>query len=360
MEEIRVSKIQIKNFRNLSNEIIEFNPKVNCIFGKNGNGKTNILEAIYYLVHHKSFRKSTGFPQLLSMDCEEPEILFNSYLNNEKTYSGKLNTDGQSWHLDNKPSKGKLKTGAIFINPFDSFTFHSQSSFRRHWFDLHIGMYNPEFKKVLNKYQTALKFRNALLGKYGAFYDKQLEAIDEQIAEFSISLIALKEDFIETMNDLIEPTFKKIFEERHELKISLESKLSNLNKDQIKEVLRGNFNKDNAVGHTTIGVHRDDYMFNFDGMNSYEYCSLGQQKMSYLSLVFAYIDAFRSIFGVYPMVLIDDVSGELDSLRWKNLIEYLETKSFQVFITTANEAFERELLLQTHANRIHIENGYVN
>jgi DNA replication and repair protein RecF len=331
MEDILLSKLQVRNFRNLSDDILSFSDGINCIFGQNGNGKTNILEAIYYLINHKSFRKKTGFPQLLSMDSEEPEILFNSFFNNQTTYTGKLNQLGQTWYLDNQPHKKKLEVKAVFINPFDSFTFHNQSSFRRQWFDQHIGLANKAYKKVLNKYQTALRFRNALLGKNLRSYDAQMAAIDDQIADYTLELIEHKISFLERVNGLVSEVFKKIFEEAHNLRLSLECEFTGCSKEQIIASLQNNFAKDNAIGHTTIGSHRDDYMFEFDGMNSYEYCSLGQQKMSYLSLIFAFIEVFKSVYGVYPMVLIDDVSGELDSLRWKNLIEYLETKKLSGF-----------------------------
>jgi DNA replication and repair protein RecF len=108
---------------------------------------------------------------------------------------------------------------------------------------------------------------------------------------------------------------------------------------------------------THYGIHRDDYVFHFDGFNSFEYCSLGQQKMSFLSLIFAYIELFRYKYTSYPIVLIDDVSGELDSRRWKNLITYLKDKKFQVMITTANENFRKELESIEESTKFYIENG---
>ena len=108
---------------------------------------------------------------------------------------------------------------------------------------------------------------------------------------------------------------------------------------------------------TQVGIHRDDFIFSFDGLNAFEFCSLGQQKMAFLSLIFAYIELFRYKFSSYPIVLIDDVSGELDSQRWKNLIQYLETKSFQVLITTANENFGKELEKIPNSKKFLIEHG---
>src|SRR5690606_34270057 len=96
-----------------------------------------------------------------------------------------------------------------------------------------------------------------------------------------------------------------------------------------------------------------------DGLNSYDYCSLGQQKMSYLSLLFAYIELFRYKYTSYPIVLIDDVSGELDRFRWQKLVEYLEKSEFQVLITTANEKFKEELERIVGASKLYVESGSV-
>ena len=126
---------------------------------------------------------------------------------------------------------------------------------------------------------------------------------------------------------------------------------------KIFDFYRHQENTDIKAKVTQVGIHRDDFIFSFDGLNAFEFCSLGQQKMAFLSLIFAYIELFRYKFSSYPIVLMDDVSGELDSQRWKNLIEYLETKSFQVLITTANENFGKELELIPDSKKFYIEHG---
>ena len=84
--DLKLKKLQVKNFRNLDSTILEFSDGINCIFGNNGNGKTNILEAIHFLIHKKSFRKNTAFPQIISVESEQPEILFSSYLEYENKF----------------------------------------------------------------------------------------------------------------------------------------------------------------------------------------------------------------------------------------------------------------------------------
>lgn len=358
----KLSKLQIKNFRNLDNTVLEFTKNINCIFGENGNGKTNILEAIHFLINKKSFRKNTSFPQIISIDSEQPEIIFSSILEDEyskTSYSGKIQLDSSSWYMNNEVHKKRIDLETVFINPFDSYSFHNIPSFRRDWFDSHISKINKKYKTILNKYNQSLKFRNTLLAKKPELYIDQINAIDLQLSEYSYFVSNERAAFLEEIKDFCEITFKQIFHESHELEIKIDTKFKNMNVKDILGFYRENLQKDLIIGKTRYGIHRDDYVFHFDGYNSYEFCSLGQQKMSFLSLIFAYIELFRYKFNSYPIVLIDDVSGELDSTRWKNLIEHLEDKNFQVFITTANKSFREELERIESSRKIFVNNGEV-
>lgn len=361
MGQTYLSKIQVNNFRNLSNDVLEFSEGINCIFGQNGNGKTNILEAIYYLLNKKSFRKNTGFQQLINVECEEPKILFSSVMKNNDTglsaYTGQVTNEKSIWYKNNEIDKKKPQLKCIFINPFDSFSFHNTSSFRRSWIDSHLSLISPEYKKTLSSFNTALRFRNSLLSKKPLKFTEQIQANDPQLSQYSFNIIQMRKEFLNELAKYCTMTFKIIFEESHTLGIELESKFNNFTQEKILEHYESSLETDAIIGHTRTGVHRDDYIFNFDGFNSYEYCSLGQQKMSFLSLLFAYIELFRYKFTSYPIVLIDDVSGELDERRWKNLIGYLRAKDFQVLITTANENFKNELEKIEDAQKMKIENG---
>lgn len=355
-------KIQIKNFRNLDIDQLEFADGINCIFGKNGEGKTNLLEAIHFITNRRSFRKNTSFPQLISMDCEDYEILLSSVFQNEigiTSLSSKINNQKQFWYVNGEISKEKLEVQSIFINPFDSFQFHSIPSFRRNWIDTHIGILSKEYKKQLNKYTSVLRQRNNILSVKPKHFRELLKALDEQFVDLSYYISIERRKFLNEIKEYCKKTFNDIFSEQHDLELVIESEFSNFSKEEIYNSLSNNLEKELILGHTKDGVHRDNFIFLFDGHNSFEYCSLGQQKMSFLSLIFAYIELFRYKFISYPMVLIDDVSGELDGLRWRNLIDYLKTKSFQVFITTANENFKTELSQIEESKKFFVENGKV-
>jgi DNA replication and repair protein RecF len=354
-----LEKLQSKNFRNLSNDLFHFGSKINCIFGENGNGKTNILELIHFITNNKSFRKNAKFNQILNTGSEDGQIQVQVTFNkNEEIIfiSGKIFEHQQYWYQNNTELKKIKLINSIFINPFDSNQFHTSGTFRRAMFDNLIGILFPEYKKIIKQYENILRSRNKILSspkveiEYLNAYQEKFESLNYQITFF-------RREFIAQLNEFISETFNKIFSEKHLLEIKLSSKLVDLTHDQVANLIRSNREKEITRRITYYGVHRDDYVFHFDGFNSYEYCSLGQQKMAYLSLLFAYIELFRYKFNFYPIVLIDDVSGELDSVRWSKLIQYLENCKFQTFITTANEAFRTELEKINSAKKIYINDG---
>jgi DNA replication and repair protein RecF len=354
-----LEKLQSKNFRNLSNNLYEFSSKINCIFGENGNGKTNILELIHFITNNKSFRKNAKFNQIISTGAEDAEIQVQVSFKKDLEIlylSGKIYENQQLWYLNNKELKKNKIINSIFINPFDSNQFHTSSAFRRNLFDQLISILFPEYKKIINQYEGIVRSRNKVLSQPN-FDLKYLNAYQEKFEQLNYEITFFRKEFIEQLNEFISKTFNHIFSQNHELNIRLDSKISELNSEQSSQFFKSNINKEITRRITYYGAHRDDYVFQFDGFNSYEYCSLGQQKMAYLSLLFAYIELFRYKFNFYPIVLIDDVSGELDSVRWSKLIQYLECCNFQTFITTANEAFKTELEKINSAKKFYINNG---
>jgi len=357
----KIKKLQPQNFRNLKNNIFDFAPGINCILGDNGNGKTNLLEAVYLVTNKKSFRKNTDYSQMINIEGENPELIIQSVFENQDNellpYSLRITDSHEERFFNNKLEKSKTPATSVFINPFDAYNFHTSSSFRRQWLDSHISLGDKEYRQVLTRFQKSIRFRNSILGFGGKNASSQLRAIDEQVAEYSEFLTNKRVEFLETLNKFITPTFRSIFSTDHTLELNLDSLFVHWDKKRIFDFYRHQENSDIKAEVTQVGVHRDDFIFSFDGLNAFEFCSLGQQKMAFLSLIFAYIELFRYKFTSYPIVLIDDVSGELDSQRWKNLVQYLETKSFQVLITTANENFGKELEKIPASKKFYIEHG---
>ena len=216
-----------------------------------------------------------------------------------------------------------------------------------------------EYKNSLARFTKSLRFRNKLLSTKPSQYQKQIDAIDKEMAPLSLQLTNKRLQFLEEVRPFVKKAFNDLFSEDHELTITLDTKINPNRVESYFELAEKNKPKDEVLGYTHYGIHKDDYVLLFDGLNSYDYCSLGQQKMSYLSLLFAYIELFRYKFNSFPIVLLDDVSGELDKFRWSRLVEYIKNKNFQVLITTANDNFKKQLDEIEGANKIQVTSGMI-
>ena len=297
------------------------------------------------------------------MDGEKPEILFFSVFTVNKTknisYNGKISEEYSEWSLDGKSGKKRMEIPVVFINPFDAYGFHTVPLQRRNWFDQHISILNKTYKNSLRKYRHLLQFRNNLLKEKPSLYREQVFALDREIAVHSRILTEERCRFLNDAERFCDDVFKQIFSEKRSLNIRLQTKIRNFSEQEIVDMMQKRFAKDDAAKITTYGVHKDDYLLFLDGFSAFDYGSLGQQKIGYLSLLFAYIQLFRYKTNSFPIVLIDDVSGELDKIRWSQLVRYLEKCEFQVLVTTANEKFKEELGKIMGVNKMRVQSGSV-
>ena len=279
---MKIRKIQVQGFRNLDREIVEFSDRINCVFGKNASGKTNLLEAIYVLGHHKSFRKNTGFSQMVGIDSEAAEIIFRGHFGlgqRQRTLSLRMEGQGGQWSLDgNIVSRRPEIFYVLFINPFDSYLFHTTPNFRRDWIDRNISSLWPDYEGYLKNYNKLLKFKNHLLRTAPHGYQRQVAAMEEQMANVSFLIERKREEFLRELNPLFGESFREMFDEASRVQMVLESKLAHLDREGIIQLFRRSAKKDEALGYATCGVHLDDYGMFFNGIRGADFCSLGQQK----------------------------------------------------------------------------------
>jgi DNA replication and repair protein RecF len=132
-----------------------------------------------------------------------------------------------------------------------------------------------------------------------------------------------------------------------------------LSEEFVYNFLQSSLLKDGILGYTSYSVHKDDYTLLLNGLNSLDYASLGQQKISYMSLFLAALEVFKKKYEAYPVLLIDDMSSELDNERWQGLLAYLANVDIQVFITTANENFLTKMKDIKHSKCYKVEYGKV-
>ncbi len=354
-----ICSLFISGLRNLKDLHLEFSPALNCFYGENGQGKTNLLEALYLLCQGRSFRKNARFSEWLSMDEDHSCIQWKSTwehqknnIQNQFSYSGDWSAHGPRWFFNQTLVKNQAPTAAVFINPFDSYSFHTSRSFRRQKIGLLLETLDPNYKKLRQTYERAIRQRNNLLAYRQSDYRKQIEALDDPLSEIIFRIKIAKESFLQELAEELKHAFALIFAEHHSLELRLEGHYLGMNVSQIRETLAKDLVKDLEFRRTAHGPHLDDFLFLYDGLNSYNFCSLGQQKTSYLALIFSFIELYKRIRNKAPLVLIDDISGELDGRRWKNLIDYIGHKRFQVMITTANQSFQRELSSLSNAKTV--------
>ncbi len=346
----KIKKFPFINFRNLSSDVVELSQGLNCFFGENGNGKTNVLEGIFLLSERKSFRKKATFPQLLSFDCEKPEIILSaSYrpADREEDLSSlqvRLTPNEVRATQNGKTERKKKNFSSYFLGPFDSYQFSQSTSFRRKWLDDALSKVDPSYSYHLKRFQRALAQRNYLLQRRALDSREQIVALDETMATDAHSVFRMRQDYLQEISPYLAKTYQGLFHEEAKLAVSCESNFDIKHLDYRSQYLLELARDRDDRGPTEKGPHRDNIQLFYNGFSVFEYGSLGQQKMGFLALVFAYIELFRYKKHSYPIILIDDVSGELDGRRWENLLNFFKAQDFQVVMTTANESFKNQLV----------------
>lgn len=331
-------QLKVENFRNLQSRNLEFSENINVVLGNNGNGKTNLIEAIYFLFHGKSFRKKNTFPQMLSSDCVKGEIIYNAVFSKDSKdhyISGYQDLNGSRFFLNNKKST-RCRLGMVFISPHDSYLFFNDSSFRRDKINHLFGFLDPEYKSYQSSFNKILKQKNSVLKGNIKTDKKLLEIYNQKLSLLTEILIKKKKRLINEINPYLEHIFEEIFGEAFSLKLELKTDFNDLDSLQIFKLLSSYTEKELILKTTYSGQHKDDFSLFLDGFPAHEYASLGQQKMSYFSALFAFVSVFCCKFNESPIVLIDDVSGELDHIRLKQLLAFLKNLNSQVFLTSAS------------------------
>ena len=319
-----IKSLDLCNYRNISKAEIEFDPGLNIIYGKNAQGKTNILEAVYMCSTGRSHRSCVTDKDIIAFSEDEAHIMLRLGL----PYTDKIDI-----HLDG----GKKKTinvngmpiqklgdlfgvlNVVFFGPQDLQLIQSGPSERRRFMDIEICQINNIYYYNLKKYYKILKQRNNLL-KNLQKSKKQYELLDIydcQLSECGVKLIKIRRSFIEGLNLFACRIHKKISSGAEELYIEYKNDVSE--KDFISK-LKKNHERDIVTGSTSHGVHKDDVVFFINGKNTRLFGSQGQQRSACISTKLAEIELIRSERGENPVFLLDDVLSELDKQRQQSLI----------------------------------------
>ncbi len=325
-----IKTIHLTNFRNHETYHLDCEPETTLILGSNGSGKTSVLEAIYILTRGKSFRATD--PDIVKRDADfyRIELTWDSGEKIIATYDGNIKNftvlDKKSRRL---PKKNRYPI--VFFEPHDLNLVSGSPSRHREYFDRFFSQLSDEYGTFLSKYEKALKQRNELLKT--DFPDKSsLFSWNLLLARLGFSLQKLRAEFTNEINETLNEIYYSIAENKDQIELRYISETSNLSENQYFNELEQSFDRDIRLGHTTFGVHRDNFEFIFNHCPADGSASRGETRSIILALKFVEAKTLFKKLGKKPIVLLDDVFSELDESRRKCLIKNF--KDHQVIITS--------------------------
>jgi DNA replication and repair protein RecF len=350
---MHLKKLSILNFKNYPEAELGFSPRVNCFTGNNGEGKTNILDAIHYLSFCKSFFNPIDSQNIMH---EEPFFLIQgSYeLNNaeEEIYCGQKRNQKKQFKRNKKEYQRLADHIGLFplvmISPADSELITEGSESRRKFMDSVIAQFDRDYLENLISYNKVLSHRNALLkqfGDSGKFDVASLEIWDDQLIVYGERVFQKRKDFIENFISIFSRYYELISGGKETVDLIY---LSHLKENTFAEALTKALNRDRAMEYTTAGIHKDDLEFTINGYPLKKYASQGQQKSFLIALKLAQFDFIKKIKNITPILLLDDIYDKLDDLRVKQLMELVSSDNFgQLFITDTHSLRLAELFSTT-------------
>lgn len=364
---MKINNLKLKNFRNYIDLDIEFNDKLNIIIGNNAQGKTNILEAIYFLSITKSFL--SVHEKTLIYKNSDFSLVSGSVLNNgfRKDLSILINSEGKRIEINKKLIKrhidylGNLKV--IIFSPDDIRLFKDSPGNRRRFLNIELSQLYDRYVKILAEFNIVLKQRNEYLkvcNKSGNINQDYFYILDDKYVDLAVSIYIYRNNFISKLNEFIGNKYYSISGDNglvikyvNDIEIGDRELMKKSMLDRLNEVR----NRDILYGVTNIGPHKDNFCFYLNENNLSTYGSQGQLKMSILSLKLAEIDVFRSITGENPVLLLDDIFSELDIEKRNKLINFLNDDVQTIMTTTDLSEINEELI--KIANIYKIENGKI-
>lgn len=325
-----IESIKLINFRNHTNYTLECTDETSLILGENGCGKTSVLEAIYILTRGKSFRSTD--PEIIKRGTEfyRIEIQFTNGEHIVATYDGKSKT---YTILDKKTKRlpRKNKYPVILFQPSDLNLISHSPSRRRDYFDRVFGQFNELYASNLSKYEKSLKQRNELL-KNDFIKKEALFSWNILLAKHGAEISKSRKFFIQEINSKLTTTYRSIASNDDIINIIYKSEAENFSTDEYLNKIEQNFEKDSFLGHTSFGVHRDDYIFEFNHNIADGSASRGEMRSIVLALKFIEAELINQKLHQKPLILLDDVFSELDETRRRCLIQNF--KNNQVIITS--------------------------
>lgn len=365
---MKLKKLQLENFRNYLSFVHEFpsDKGFTVLVGKNGKGKTNLLEAVYLLSLGRSFR--TLIPNdLIKWDQDYLRLQGEVEIDDENTslevfYSAtpikKKNFKKNDVSLKNSEYIGTLLT--VLFHPEDLNMLYLSPQYRRKYLNILLSQTDREYLLALTQYNKVLKQRNALLHQIKSHHFKKLpeqhlredlDTWDEQLANYGSEITQKRLRITKHLNKIVEKHYQQISGNREKIRISYKTRLKIENNTSINLKYRGMLleKRENDIfkEKTTFGPHLDDLCFKINGILINKSASRGEFRTLLLAIKLSEIDYIREITGNNPILLLDDVFSELDRKRQHHLLKAIE--SCQTIITTT-ESHNLQKIAEEKAN----------
>ncbi|CAL2101768.1 DNA replication and repair protein RecF [Tenacibaculum sp. 190130A14a] len=334
-----LQKLSLVNFKNIESQTFEFQKKINCFVGNNGIGKTNVLDAIYYLSFAKSYFNSIAGQNIRHgqdffmiegeyMLSERNEKILCSLKRGQKKV---LKRNGKAYE---KFSEHIGQLPLVIISPADRDLIVEGSDTRRKFIDGVISQQDKKYLQSLINYNKVVSQRNALLKYFAAnrtFDALNLKVYDEQLVEYGKVIYEKRRAFLDEFVPIFNEKHRVISGENEEVNLRYKSQL---HETSFEELLTLSLEKDKIIQYTTVGIHKDDLGFEIGEFPIKKFGSQGQQKSYLIALKLAQFEFIKRQSNVTPILLLDDIFDKLDEHRVAHIIDLVNNDEFgQIFIT---------------------------
>lgn len=360
-----LKKLTILNYRNIATAELTFSPKINCFVGHNGEGKTNVLDAIHFLSLTKSTANSIDSMNIrhgeelmmvqgiYDLNGTEEEISIGLKLHQKKHVKrNKKEYKRMAEHIGLLP--------LIIASPNDSVIISGGSEERRRLMDIVISQYDPEYLTALSAYNKALQQRNALLKAEEEPQPEILSLFEEMMAENGERIYQKRNAFIEEFTPVFQHFYQLISNGNEEIGLCY---TSHCQRGALLQVIQRDRAKDRIMGYSLHGIHKDELEMTLNGYSIKREGSQGQNKTYMLALKLAQFDFLkRTGSKTTPLLLLDDIFDKLDAQRVEQIVDIVSSDAFgQIFITDTNREHLDKILKRSQGNYkiFHVESGQI-
>lgn len=352
-----LKKIVVQDFRNIGLQELDFSPNVNCISGGNGEGKTNLLDAIYYLSMTKSaFGSTDRFNFRHGTTAFALSGLYEMEGGTSSRFSIQVSSGDKKLRRDDKPydkvSSHIGRLPIVMVSPADISMVSESGEERRRFVNSVLSQMDAEYLQAVQQYNRLLLQRNKLL-KAGHADPDLIAAFDARMAIHASLIHKRREDFRAGLVPVVQKYYEAISGGREQVDIEYKSDLHDADPEQL---MKSHLERDLILGYTSVGVQRDDFVFTMEGHPIRRCGSQGQQKSFLVALKFAQYEIMKERYGFPPILLLDDLFDKLDMDRVGNLLRMVAGSDFgQIFLSDSNKTRINGLVDSITADRTFFE-----